>query len=256
MFFYFLKFIIIFRLSMLDLVEDGMNFEEVTIFAKELEKSGVTILNTGIGWHEARIPTIATMVPRNAFTWISKRLKKEVSIPVITSNRINTFEKANQVITSKHADIVSMARPFLADADFVNKAAENKSDEINTCIGCNQACLDHVFKQKRASCLVNPMACYETELVIDKAKKVKKLAVIGAGPAGAVAALALTRAGKSVELVDSAKFPRSKPCAGWINTHAVKLLRELDKEALARILHNECAKYVKYYLINTANITK
>lgn len=196
------KFIIIFRLSMLDLVEGGNSWDEVVTMAKAVEKAGATLINTGIGWHEARVPTIVTSVPRAAFTWITERMKKEVSIPLVTTNRINTPEVAEEVLASGQADMVSMARPFLADADFVNKAAANKSDEINTCIGCNQACLDHVFQQKRASCLVNPRACYETELNFDTAKKSKKLAVIGAGPAGLAFSVYATERGHKVELFD------------------------------------------------------
>ncbi|RHW78054.1 FAD-dependent oxidoreductase [Colwellia sp. RSH04] len=196
------QFIIIFRLSMLDLVEGGNSWEEVVAMGKAVEKAGATIINTGIGWHEARVPTIVTSVPRAAFTWITERMKKEVSIPLVTTNRINTPEVAEEVLSSGHADMVSMARPFLADADFVNKAAENKADEINTCIGCNQACLDHVFMQKRASCLVNPMACYETELVLKETKQTKRLAVIGAGPAGLAFSVYATERGHKVELFD------------------------------------------------------
>lgn len=196
------KFIIIFRLSMLDLVEGGNSWEDVVTMAKAVERAGATLINTGIGWHEARVPTIVTSVPRAAFTWVTEKMKKEVSIPLITTNRINTPEVAEEVLATGQADMVSMARPFLADADFVNKAADNKADEINTCIGCNQACLDHVFKQKRASCLVNPMACYETELVIEKAKQVKKLAVIGAGPAGLAFSVYAAKRGHYVELFD------------------------------------------------------
>lgn len=196
------NFIIIFRLSMLDLVEGGNSWEEVVTMAKAVEQAGATLINTGIGWHEARVPTIVTSVPRAAFTWVTEKMKKEVSIPLITTNRINTPEVAEEVLATGQADMVSMARPFLADADFVNKAAENKADEINTCIGCNQACLDHVFAQKRASCLVNPMACYETELVIEKAKQVKKLAVIGAGPAGLAFSVYAAERGHHVELFD------------------------------------------------------
>ncbi|TPH15115.1 NADPH-dependent 2,4-dienoyl-CoA reductase [Litorilituus lipolyticus] len=196
------KFIIIFRLSMLDLVEGGNSWEEVVSMAKAVEQAGATIINTGIGWHEARVPTIVTSVPRAAFTWITERMKKEVSIPLVTTNRINTPEVAEEVLASGHADMVSMARPFLADADFVNKAAENKADEINTCIGCNQACLDHVFMQKRASCLVNPMACYETELVLKDTPQSKRLAVIGAGPAGLAFSVYATERGHKVELFD------------------------------------------------------
>lgn len=196
------KFIIIFRLSMLDLVEGGNSWEEVVTMAKAVEKAGATLINTGIGWHEARVPTIVTSVPRAAFTWVTERMKQEVSIPLITTNRINTPEVAEQVLAEGQADMVSMARPFLADADFVNKAAANKSEEINTCIGCNQACLDHVFQQKRASCLVNPMACYETELVLEKSDKMKKLAVIGAGPAGLAFSVYAAKRGHTVELFD------------------------------------------------------
>lgn len=196
------KFIIIFRLSMLDLVEGGNSWEDVVTMAKAVEKAGATLINTGIGWHEARVPTIVTSVPRAAFTWVTERMKQEVSIPLITTNRINTPEVAEQVLASGQADMVSMARPFLADENFINKAAANKADEINTCIGCNQACLDHVFQQKRASCLVNPMACYETELVIEKSNKAKKLAVIGAGPSGLAFSVYATQRGHEVELFD------------------------------------------------------
>jgi len=199
------KFIIIFRLSMLDLVEGGNSWDEVVTMAKAVEKAGATLINTGIGWHEARVPTIVTSVPRAAFTWVTEKMKKEISLPLITTNRINTPEVAENILATGQADMVSMARPFLADADFVNKAAENKSDEINTCIGCNQACLDHVFQQKRASCLVNPMACYETELTInklDKNKQAKKLAVIGAGPAGLAFSVYAAQRGHQVELFD------------------------------------------------------
>ncbi|MGL1959051.1 MAG: NADPH-dependent 2,4-dienoyl-CoA reductase [Colwellia sp.] len=196
------KFIIIFRLSMLDLVEGGNSWDEVVTMAKAVEKAGATLINTGIGWHEARVPTIVTSVPRAAFTWVTEKMKQEVSIPLVTTNRINTPEVAEQVLSSGQADMVSMARPFLADANFVNKASENKSDEINTCIGCNQACLDHVFQQKRASCLVNPVACYETELSFEKTTKSKKLAVIGAGPAGLAFSVYAAQRGHQVEIFD------------------------------------------------------
>jgi len=168
------KFIIIFRLSMLDLVEGGSTFEEVVELGQALEKAGVTIMNTGIGWHEARIPTIATKVPRAAFSWVTARYKDYFNIPVVTSNRINTPETAEKVLSNGDADMVSMARPFLADPDFVNKAAAGKADEINTCIGCNQACLDHIFEGKMVSCLVNPRACHETLLNINLTTKPKK----------------------------------------------------------------------------------
>lgn len=175
------NFIIIYRLSMLDLVEGGSSIEEVIQLAKEIEKAGATIINTGIGWHEARIPTIATKVPRAAFTWVTEKLKGEVSIPLVTSNRINTPEMAEHVLASGHADMVSMARPMLADAEFVLKASEGRSDEINTCIGCNQACLDHIFSMKIATCLVNPRACYETELIFKDAQVQKILLLLVQG---------------------------------------------------------------------------
>ncbi|BFM35193.1 NADPH-dependent 2,4-dienoyl-CoA reductase [Acinetobacter towneri] len=178
------NFIIIYRLSMLDLVEGGSSFEEVVQLAQAIEKAGATIINTGIGWHEARIPTIATKVPRAAFTWVTEKLKGLVKVPLITSNRINTPEMAEHVLAAGHADMVSMARPMLADAFFVQKAEQGRSDEINTCIGCNQACLDHIFSMKIASCLVNPRACHETELIFKEATQTKNIAVIGAGPAG------------------------------------------------------------------------
>ena len=178
------NFIIIYRLSMLDLVEGGSSFEEVVQLAQAIEKAGATIINTGIGWHEARIPTIATKVPRAAFTWVTEKLKGLVKVPLITSNRINTPEMAEHVLAAGHADMVSMARPMLADAFFVQKAEQGRSDEINTCIGCNQACLDHIFSMKIASCLVNPRACHETELIFKETAQAKNIAVIGAGPAG------------------------------------------------------------------------
>lgn len=177
-------FIVIFRLSMLDLVEGGNHWQEVVATAKMLEQAGATLINTGIGWHEARVPTIATMVPRAAFTWITERLRAEVSIPLIATNRINTPQVAEQVLASGQADMVSMARPFLADENFVNKAEQGNAAQINTCIACNQACLDHTFKKQRASCLVNPRAGYETELNFALTSHKKKLAVVGAGPAG------------------------------------------------------------------------
>ena len=178
------NFIIIYRLSMLDLVEGGSTLEEVIQLAKEIEKAGATIINTGIGWHEARIPTIATKVPRAAFTWVTKKLKGSVQIPLVTSNRINTPEMAEHVLAQGDADMVSMARPMLADAEFVLKAEQGRSDEINTCIGCNQACLDQIFSMQIATCLVNPRACYETELIFKESAVKKNIAVIGAGPAG------------------------------------------------------------------------
>lgn len=197
-------FIIIFRLSMLDLVEGGSSYDEIVTLGKAIEQAGATIINTGIGWHEARIPTIATKVPRAAFTWATAKVRQALSVPVITSNRINTPEVAEQVLARGDADMVSMARPFLADPEFVRKAAEGRSDEINTCIGCNQACLDHIFVGKLTSCLVNPRACHEAELQVVATDKPKKLAVVGAGPAGLAFATTAAQRGHIVTLFDSA----------------------------------------------------
>ncbi len=177
-------FIIIYRLSMLDLVENGQSWEEIVALAKKIEGAGATLINTGIGWHEARIPTIVTSVPRAAFAWVTRRMKAEVAIPLITTNRINMPAVAERVLASGDADMISMARPLLADSHWANKAREDRSDDINTCIACNQACLDHVFEHKRATCLVNPRACYETELLIEPAATKKRIAVVGSGPAG------------------------------------------------------------------------
>ncbi|MBX7148308.1 NADPH-dependent 2,4-dienoyl-CoA reductase [bacterium] len=199
------NFIIIYRLSMIDLVNNGSTWDEVVTLAKEIEKAGATIINTGVGWHEARIPTIGTMVPRAAFSWVTQKLKGEVKIPLVTSNRINTPEVAEKVIADGHADMVSMARPFLADPDFVKKAAENRSDEINVCIACNQACLDHTFKMQTASCLVNPEACHETVLTINPTSFPKNIAVVGAGPAGLACSITLAKRGHKVTLFEADK---------------------------------------------------
>ncbi|MFN8339122.1 MAG: NADPH-dependent 2,4-dienoyl-CoA reductase [Saprospiraceae bacterium] len=177
-------FLIIYRLSMLDLVEDGSTWEEVVQLAKEVQKAGASMINSGIGWHEARIPTIASMVPRKAFAWVTKKLKDEVDLPLIAVNRINTPEVAESVLADGCADMVSMARPFLADPHLVKKTIEGRTNEINVCIACNQACLDHTFQLKISSCLVNPQACHEDELVYLPAQNIKKIAVVGAGPAG------------------------------------------------------------------------
>ena len=198
------KFIIIFRLSMLDLVEDGSTWDEIVYLGKEIEKCGATLINTGIGWHEARVPTIATSVPRAAFVEVTARMKKELTVPLITTNRINDPEVANSIIAEGQADMVSMARPMLADPYFVTKAAAGKADEINTCIGCNQACLDHVFSGGEVSCLVNPYACNETKLIQQPIEKSKKIAVVGAGPAGLAAATTAAERGHDVTLFDGA----------------------------------------------------
>lgn len=197
------EFIIIFRLSMLDLVEQGSSLEQIVTLAKAVEQAGATLINTGIGWHEARIPTIATSVPRAAFTWVTKTLKQHVSIPLITTNRINHPAVAQAVLDDGCADMVSMARPFLADAEFVLKAQQGRSDEINTCIGCNQACLDQIFVGKITSCLVNPRACHETDMPVAPAARPKTLAVVGAGPAGLAFAVNAAARGHRVTLFDA-----------------------------------------------------
>lgn len=196
------EFIIIYRLSMLDLVEEGSDWKEIEQLAVQVEHAGATLINTGIGWHEARIPTIATMVPRAGFSWVTRRLMGKVSIPLITTNRINHPDVAEAVLADGCADMVSMARPFLADPAFVQKAASGRVDEINVCIGCNQACLDQIFEHKLTSCLVNPRACHETELVLTATEKPKRLAVVGAGPAGLAFATTAQR-GHHVTLFDA-----------------------------------------------------
>ncbi|ELI8385921.1 TPA: FAD-dependent oxidoreductase [Yersinia enterocolitica] len=197
-------FILIYRLSMLDLVEDGSSWDEIELLARAVEQAGATLINTGIGWHEARIPTIATMVPRAGFSWVTRKLMGKVNIPLITTNRINDPSVAEQVLTDGCADMVSMARPFLADAAFVQKAAQDRADEINTCIGCNQACLDQIFDGKLTSCLVNPRACRETEMPVLPTEAPKRLAVVGSGPAGLAFAVTAASRGHQVTLFDAA----------------------------------------------------
>ena len=196
-------FIMIYRLSMLDMLEDGNSWEEVVQLGKAVEQAGVDIINTGIGWHETRIPTIATMVPRGGFAWVTEKMREAVSVPLAAANRINMPETAESILASGQADMVSMARPFLADPDWVNKAAAGRDEAINTCIACNQACLDHVFEQKTASCLVNPRACHETEVRIEPVDRARRVAVIGGGPAGLAAATTAAERGHQVDLYES-----------------------------------------------------
>ena len=206
------KFLLIYRLSIIDLIPNGSSWEEVLLLAKEIEKAGANILNSGIGWHEARIPTIATSVPKRAFSWITKKLYGNVKIPIIASNRINSPEIAEDILSDKCADLVSLARPFLADSEFVKKAFENKSKEIVPCIACNQACLDHTFSMKLTSCLVNPRACRETELKYDKVIKSKKIAVVGAGPAGISFSITAAQRGHDISL-----FEKNNEIGGQLN---------------------------------------
>ncbi len=197
-------FIIIYRLSMIDLIPDGNTWEETVALARAIESAGATIINTGIGWHEARVPTIATSVPRGAFAWVTKKMKQEVTIPLVTSNRINLPSTAEQILADGCSDMVSMARPLLADPEFVRKTREDRVDEINVCIACNQACLDHTFANKMSSCLVNPRACHETELNYEKVTATRRFAVVGSGPAGISASLVLAGRGHTVDLFEAA----------------------------------------------------
>jgi 2,4-dienoyl-CoA reductase (NADPH2) len=227
-------FIIIFRLSMLDLVENGSSWDEVVELAKQLERAGVTMINTGIGWHESRIPTIATMVPRAAFSWITKEMKKHVNLPLITTNRINTPEVAESLLKEGYSDMVSMARPFLADAYFMQKAQMGSVDAINTCIACNQACLDHTFKAKISSCLVNPQACHETEIKSLPTNESKRIAVIGAGPAGLAFSVHAQSRGHKVDL-----FEKSSEIGGQF---------KLAKKIPGKEEFNETIRYFKYQI--------
>lgn len=243
------NFIIIYRLSMLDLVEDGSSYEEVEQLAKEVEKAGATLINTGIGWHEARIPTIATMVPRGGFSWVTKKLMGKVNIPLITVNRINTPHKAEAILSDGHADMVSMARPFLADPDIVKKSKELKVDEINTCIACNQACLDHTFELKLCSCLVNPRACHETEFEIKQTSNKRKIAVVGAGPAGLACAITAAEIGHEVHLYESQYH-----IGGQFNL-AKEIPGKEEFEETIRYYYNQIEKFgVKLHLGHKAEV--
>src|SRR6056297_1569986 len=231
-------FIVIYRLSMIDLVPDGSTFDEVIELTQRVEEAGASIINTGIGWHEARIPTIATSVPRAAFAWVTKKLMGKVGIPVITSNRINTPQVAEQVLANGCADMVSMARPFLSDPDFVAKAATGKAAQISPCTACNQACLDHTFQMKISSCLVNPKACHETELTVTPTDRPKSIGVVGAGPAGLAVAMTAAERGHAVTLFDrdtclggqlnmARKIPGKEEFHGLVDWYET-MIRDLD----------------------------
>jgi len=238
-------FIIVFRLSMLDLIAKGSTWDEIVILAHHLESAGVTMINTGIGWHEARIPTIAALVPRAAFTWITAKLKQTVGLPVITSNRINTPETAEAILAEKQADMISMARPLLADPDFVSKAATGRSAQINTCIACNQACLDHIFAGQVASCLVNPRASHETELVYRQTAAPKKIAVVGAGPAGLSFATTAAQCGHEVVL-----YEQSAAVGGQLNI-AVQIPGKQEFEETLRYYREQVSRLGIQMRLNT-----
>jgi 2,4-dienoyl-CoA reductase (NADPH2) len=231
------NFLIIFRLSCLDLVEDGSSFEEVVELGQRVEKAGASLINTGIGWHEARIPTIGMMVPRAAFAWVTGKLRPHLNIPIVTSNRINDPNVAENLLRDGIADMVSMARPLLADENFVNKTAEGRTEEINTCIACNQACLDHLFQMKTATCLVNPRAGRETELNYKTAANTKSIAVVGAGPAGMTAAYISAMRGHRVTL-----FDQRSVIGGQIN-YAVKIPGKQEFNEVLRYNRVMLAKY-------------
>ncbi|MGS2721291.1 oxidoreductase [Paraglaciecola aestuariivivens] len=243
-------FIIIFRLSMLDLVEGGSQWDEVVALGKMIEQAGATLINTGIGWHEARVPTIGTMVPRGAFSWITEKLKKEVSLPLIATNRINTPEIGEKILASGQADMVSMARPFLADEQFVIKAQQGCSELINTCIACNQACLDHGFQRKRASCLVNPRAGYETELNFTLTTHKQKIAVVGAGPAGLAFSCYAAERGHQVHL-----FEKSTDIGGQFNYAKLIPGKEEFHETLRYFSHRLKQTGVKLHLASEQSVS-
>jgi len=236
-------FIIIYRLSMIDLIPDGNSWDETVTLAKAIERAGSTIINTGIGWHEARVPTIATSVPRGAFTWVTKKMKQEVALPLVTSNRINLPATAEQILADGCADMVSLARPMLADPEFVKKARESRADEINVCIACNQACLDHTFANKMSSCLVNPRACHETELNYVATKTRQRFAVVGSGPAGISAALVLAERGHDVDLYEAAA-----EVGGQLNMAKVIPGKEEFHEMLRYFVRQIELKHVRVHL--------
>ena len=260
-------FIIIYRLSMLDLVEGGSTWDEVVALAKAVEAAGATIINTGVGWHEARIPTIATMVPRGAFAWVTRRMKGQVRIPLITTNRINDPTTAEALLARGDADMVSMARPFLADAQFVAKSAAGRADEINTCIGCNQACLDHIFERQLASCLVNPYAGRETELVMRPSALRRRVAVVGAGPAGLAAATTAAESGHAVTLFDAAdaiggqfnlakRIPGKEEFAETLRYFRVRLAKLGVEVVLGRLADGETLRGFDHVIVATGIVPR